>query len=176
MLTPRTCLIHSGVWDHSTRQVPVLSFIEKYCNKVDSLEITGPFHHWYAQSCNFYNTNGIVYHGGDNTWNWMKDLFGQVIALHHEVTSVRLFDATEMDLGAERAAQWVILEAHTAFTTKGQLSSYGPIVVPRSLMFLIGKSEVEGQGTDGWQILQAKVWWDSGELERQLKERSKVNN
>lgn len=172
MSIPTSHLTHKGAWDYSTRQIPALCFIEKYSDKVDSLEIAGPFHHWYAQSCNFYNANGVVYRGGDNIWNWMKELFGQFIALHHEVISVRLFDATEMDLGAERAAQWVILEAQTAFTTKGQLSSYGPIVVPRLLMFLVGKSEVEGQGTDGLQILQAKVWWDSGELERQLKARS----
>jgi hypothetical protein len=38
-------------------------------------------------------------------------------------------------------------------------------------MFLVGKSEVEGQGTDGLQILGAKAWWDSGELARQLKAR-----
>lgn len=164
-----TSFTHYGIWDQSSRQVPVLSFIEKYSTQVDSLAITGPFHHWYAPSCNFYNTNGVVYRGGDNIWNWMKDLFGQFKSVHHEVTLVRLFNATEPDIAAERAAQWVIMETQAAFITKDQPSSYGPIVVPRLLMFLVGKSEVEGQGTDGLQILQAKVWWDSGELGRQLK-------
>lgn len=59
-------------------------------------------------------------------------------------------------------------ETDTAFSVKDPLLTGDPIVVPRFLMFLVGKSEVDGQGTDGLQILEAKVWWDTDMLGREL--------
>lgn len=61
-----------------------------------------------------------------------------------------------------------MVETETSFSVKDPLLAGDPIVVPRFLMFLVGKSEVEGQGTDGLQILEAKVWWDTNVLGREL--------
>jgi hypothetical protein len=168
MTVSTTCITHYGAWDASTRAVPAFSFIEKYSNKVDSLKISGPFHTWYAPSCNFYNTNGVVYHGGDEIWSWMVSLFGPFSAVHHTLKVVRLVKATPTEVAPERDAHWVISETETAFSVKDLLLAGDPIVVPRLLMFLVGKSEVDGQGTDGLQILEAKVWWDSAVLGREL--------
>ena len=41
-----------------------LSFIRKYTNKVDSLDLSGSFSAWYAPSTIFYNGDGSVYDGG----------------------------------------------------------------------------------------------------------------
>ncbi|KAH8649563.1 hypothetical protein BGZ61DRAFT_487946 [Ilyonectria robusta] len=173
MTESTTCLTHYGVYDASTRAIPALSFIEKYSNKVDSLEISGPFHSWYAPSCNFYNANGVVLRSGDEIWTWMKSLFGPFDAVQHSIKVVRLIKATTTEAAPERDAYWVMLETDTAFSIKDPLLAGGPIVIPRFLMFLIGKSEVEGQGTDGLQILEAKVWWDTDMLGRELAARKK---
>ena len=117
---------------------------------------------------NFYNTNGILYHGGDEIWSWMKSLFGPFGAVHHNLKVVRLIKATPTEAAPERDACWVMSETDTAFSIKDPLLAGDPIVVPRLLMFLAGKSEVYGRGTNGLQILEAKVWWDSAVLEREL--------
>lgn len=69
---------------------------------------------------------------------------------------------------AQRDAYWVMSETDTEFSVKDMQLAGDPIVVPRFLMFLVGKSEVNGQGTDGLQILEAKVWWDTDVLGREL--------
>jgi hypothetical protein len=35
-------------------------------------------------------------------------------------------------------------------------------------MFLVGNSEIDGQGTDGLQILEVKTWWDKDVLSKGL--------
>ncbi len=100
----------------------------------------------------------------------MKSLFGPFSAVHHNVTSIRLLAPVSSDIGAARDAQWVMLETETSFTMKGDVTNE-LILIPRLLMFLVGESEVPTQGTDRMQILEAKVWWDSGELERRRRAR-----
>ncbi|KAH8703932.1 hypothetical protein BGW36DRAFT_370245 [Talaromyces proteolyticus] len=168
MSVSSTCITHIGTYDASTRDIPALAFVEKYSDKIDSLEISGPFHDWYAPSCTFFNTNGTVYHGGDEIWTWMKSLFGPFSVVCHNVKVIRLVEAIPTESDPEKAAYWAIIETETSFSMKDQLLAGDPIIVPRLLMFLIGKSEVDGQGTDGLQILEAKVWWDTEVLGREL--------
>ncbi len=148
-----------------------MAFVEKYANQVDSLNISSPFHEWYAPSCRFYNTNGAVYDGGDVIWGWMRTLFGAFSAVAHDIHKVLLVQATAEEFDPARKAAWVVLETTTAFEMKSPVLAGEPIAVPRLLSFLVGKSEVEGQGTDGLQILQAKTWWDSGVFDRELARR-----
>lgn len=172
-MPPITCITHQGPWNDSTREIPALYFIEQYSNKIDALEISGPFHNWYAPNSNFYDTDGTVYRGGENIWNWMKNLFKPFSALHHEVVLARVLNTNTTDEGIslDSASQWVVLETQTSFTMRNQSLTEEPIVIPRLLKFLVGKSEIIGQGTDGLQILEAKAWWDKSELGRQLRAR-----
>lgn len=169
MVPPAACFTHYGSWDAVTRELPTLAFIEKYTNKVDSLDISGPFHLWYAPSCTFYNTDGVVIHGGGETWDWMKGLFAPFRRVRHDVKVIRLYDATTGEAAPKKAAQWITLETQTTFITKGKTpAGDSTVIIPRLLMFLVGKSDVDGQGTDGMQILEAKVWWDTGVLQKTI--------
>lgn len=161
-------LMHYGTWDMSTRDEPVLCFMEKYVVKVESLDLSGPFHAWYAPSCNFYNTDGVVYKGGDEVWTWMQTLFAPFLGVHHNIKTVRLWRATPRDADRARDAQWVMMDTETAFTFKNDQLKGRSVSVPRLLVFMVGRSEVVGQGTDGLQILAAKAWWDSGALLRSI--------
>ena len=146
--------------------IPILAFIETYSNKVDSLDLSGNFHNWYAPSCKFYNTNGVVYDGGDEIWTWMHGLFGAFDLVKHDYKSICMVPATAEEWDPAAEAQWMYFDAVTSFRfkTKDSGDVQKVIKVPRFSKFLVGKSEVEGQGTGGFQILQAKNWWDAGLL------------
>jgi hypothetical protein len=83
-------IVHFGGFDASTRKIPTLAFLEKYTAKVDSLQLTGPFHDWYGQSCQFYDTTATVYDGGDAIWSWMQKLFGGFAGLRHDIKVIRI--------------------------------------------------------------------------------------
>jgi hypothetical protein len=162
MATTTPSLFHRGGFVKSlTEDTPELAFIEKYVAKVDSLDLSSPFHDWYSPDCKFYNTNGTLYEGGENVWMWMRGLFGAFTAVKHDIHTIRLIKATEEEWKPESEASWVYFETTTSFTPKLAKGLDGPIKVPRLLVFLVGKSEVEGLGTDGYQILEAKTWWDT---------------
>jgi hypothetical protein len=171
MMEATSCLTHQGPWNSSTRKIPAFAFIEKYSNKVDSLDFSAPFHDWYSPSCQFHNNNGTTFDGGDAIWTWMRGLFGAFSNVEHNIQVARLIKATTQEISPEREAEWVILEATTAFSMKDPMLAGEPIVILRLLSFLVGKSEFSGQGTDGLQILEAKVWWDTGALARELTKR-----
>ncbi|KAK4443371.1 hypothetical protein QBC34DRAFT_386340 [Podospora aff. communis PSN243] len=154
-----------GTFDATTRSISALAFIEKYCDKVDSLDLSGNFHDYYAPSCKFYNTNGVVYDGGAKIWTWMRGLFGSFDLCAHEHNSFRVVPATAEEWDPAAGAQWVFIDTTTLFQFKSENGEAREVIkVPRFLMFLVGKSEVEGQGVQGLQILEARIWWDTGLL------------
>lgn len=166
-----TSFSHYGTWNSSTRAIPSLRFLEAYSQRVDAIEITGPFSAWYAQDAKFYNADGTIYNGGNQIWLWMDDLFQRFAAVNHDIKVIRLFKASARDAALERDASWITLETETAFYLKGLMDTEPPILVPRFLMFLVGNSDVEGEGTAGLQILTAKAWWDSSVLQQKMMER-----
>jgi hypothetical protein len=135
------------------------------------VDLSGPFHDWYSPSAQFYNADGVKYHGGDAIWEWMRSLFGQFEKLQHEMKITRILPyVTEAESENGKTGELVMFDCVTTFWIGGQLKGEG-ISVPRMLSFLVGESEEDGQGTDGLQILEAKTWWDSTVLGREIARR-----
>jgi hypothetical protein len=153
-----SCTIHRGAWDSSTRKNELFRFIEKYATKVDSGDLSTPFHEWYAPSSQFHDTDGTVYVGGEAIWNFMKRQFGAFASIKHDMVEERAVTRGEHQI--------VTLDTITTFVIKDSTNSQ--VVVPRLLQFQVGKSVIEGQGTDGLQIHGLKVWWDRSSLARKL--------
>jgi hypothetical protein len=159
---------HIGPLDSSTRASPTLAFFEKYASQVDSMDLSAPFHAWYAPTAQFYNADGVVYDGGDAIWTWMHALFGQFEKVQHDIKIIRLLPSVSKDESkTEKSGDLVLSDCVTTFWMKPPLNGDG-ITVPRMLSFLIGEAEVKGQGTDGLQILEAKAWWDSNVLVKEV--------
>lgn len=175
--------IFDGSFSPLTREYPILVFIEKYRDKVDSLDLSGPYSAYYAPGAVFHNCDGKVYNGGSAIWTWMCELFGSRFrGLRHDINVIRVVDPTPKELaqvglgGAEGAhAKWVQLETDTKFWLRDNGEGEGDLVVEkRMLTFLVGRSSTEGLGsevggqmpvgTNGFWILGAKAWWDSREL------------
>lgn len=148
---------------------PTLAFIQKYTAKVDSLDLSGPSTAWYAPSAIFHNADATEYRSSAAIWTWMQQLFAPFARLHHIVQATHLIPHVPNALGAD--CDLVILEAETSFWLRAPLDSHEPIVAPRLLMFLVGPEELEGQGTGGRQIFDAKAYWDSGILTHEVQRR-----
>jgi len=150
-----------------------LSFIRKYTNKVDSLDLSGPSSAWYAPSAIFYNGNGNIYNGGKAIWEWMHGLFSPFARIQHLIKSTRVLSG--MQYGGE-GRNLLILETETSFWLKKPLDGEA-MLVPRLLTFLVGPTEAHDEGTDGMQIWQAKAYWDTAVLEKEVgRRRSSLRN
>jgi hypothetical protein len=162
---------HMGALDPSlvpTNVRPSLAFILKYSSTVDSLDLSSSSTTWYAPSAVFYNGDGHTYSGGDEIWNWMRSLFARFSKLRHDYKCTRVLKNMQNAEGGP--CDLLILEVETSFWLKEPLT--GPaIVIPRLLMFLVGPAE-KGQGTDGLQIWEAKAYWDSATLAREMHNRN----
>ena len=144
-----------------------LSFIRKYATKIDSLDLSGPSSAWYAPSAIFYNGNGNIYDGGEKIWEWMHGLFSPFAKIEHLIKSTRVLTGTQY--GGD-GRDLLILETDTSFWLKKPLDGEA-ILAPRLLTFLVGPAEAHDEGTDGMQIWQANVYWDSTVLEKEVNRR-----
>lgn len=142
-----------------------LGFIRKYTNQVDSLDLSGSFSAWYAPSAVFYNGDGGVYEGGKNIWEWMRVLFSPFAKMEHLVKATRVLDGLN-----SAGCDLLILEVETSFWLKKPLDGEA-IRAPRLLMFRVGPVGTQGEGTDGLQILEAKAYWDTAVLEKEIRRR-----
>lgn len=159
---------HDGAMDIAlTTPRSSLGFIEKYTNQVDSLDLSGSFSAWYAPSAVFYNGDGRVYDGGKNIWEWMRVLFSPFAKMEHLVKAARVLDGLN---SAGQLCDLLILEAETSFWLKNPLDGEA-IRAPRLLMFLVGPAKAQAEGTDGLQIWEAKAYWDTAVLEKEIRRR-----
>lgn len=172
MLQRSPALTHRGPLDSSTREIPVLAFIGKYIDAIDALDFSGPFHTWYSANCLYYsNIDAAVYHKGEVVHAWMQHLYlKQFRAVKHNVHGSRVFKETTPS-GQESHA--VMVETTTTFWLRDPYMVNEPIVVPRFLSFVVVKADISGQGTNGWQILEAKAWGDSHLLRKALTSRKR---
>jgi hypothetical protein len=167
-MSNQSCITFIGPIDSQTYSSPTLTFIQQYVSKVDSLDLSGPFHAWYSPSAQFYNADGVRYHGGAAIWEWMQDLSGQFEKLRHDMNITRILPyVSEAESENGKTGELVLLDCVTTFWLAGKLKGEG-ITVPRMLSFLVGETEEDGQGTEGLQILEAKAWWDSGVLSKEI--------
>ena len=181
---------HVGPWNTSSRSHPTLQFLEAYTAKIKSRDSSGHFHSWYAPSAVFYNGDGAVYRGGLAIWEWIAELFGPFEKLDED-TETRVIRLLERQVPLQPAGEVQSARLDTSQAKSGQMGDlilfehimvFYPkskelrgdgkgIPVRRMMEFVIGESEVEGQGTHGRQIWQGKVWWDTAVLGRELEKR-----
>ena len=183
---------HVGAWNSSSRSYPALRFLEAYTSIIKSRDSSGPFYSWYAPSAVFFNGDGKIYQGGQIIWEWIVELFGPFEKLDEgsEPRVIRLLEKqvplqpagetkdASLEVGqiGERLVGDLVLFEHVMvfYPKLKELQGNGEgIPVRRMIEFVIGESEVEGQGTHGRQIWQGKVWWDTAVLGRELEKRKR---
>ncbi|CZR53008.1 uncharacterized protein PAC_02886 [Phialocephala subalpina] len=145
---------HRGPWDSHSRQSPTLRFLETYIRNVDSLDVTTcPWSKFYSPDAIFHDARGDVYISGSHIWTWLERIFSPFEGLLHEVIELRV-------IPEEDGRNVVYGEFLTHFRLKGDKHE---VTAPRFFVFIVGDAE-GGKGTDGLQIYEASVFWDTGIL------------
>ncbi|KAH9213360.1 hypothetical protein DL95DRAFT_390486 [Leptodontidium sp. 2 PMI_412] len=160
--TSETSLItHRGPWDAHSRQYKSLRFLERYLDTLDESKLKStPCTTFFSPNAVFHDTKGDVYLSGSHIWAWMKRLFAPFESVTHEIVEVRVIPETE-----DRVVVYGEFVRH--FRMRGDKTD---IVSPMFCIVTIGPAECEG-GTDGLQIYEASVFWDTGILSRYAKRR-----
>jgi hypothetical protein len=77
-------------------ETPVQNFFLHYGAMVDTYGfMEGSGLRYYSKEVTFHNQNGAEYHGGEQMWAWMKQLFGQFSKLQHPIH--QMWDIEEDD-------------------------------------------------------------------------------
>lgn len=160
----RLSITHYGEWNEASRAVPALKFFEKYDATVTACDFSGPYHDWFAPSARFYTNAGANYDGGQAIWEWMKSpsLFGDYWKLipENRISTVILG-------GHEKGDRLIHQQDMIFYPRHGTMRGTG-VRVRRTIEFVSGPSEVEGQGTDGLQYYVGKTFWDTNTLRKGL--------
>jgi hypothetical protein len=157
-------LTHMGSWDSLSRQSLALNFVEKYEAKVASLDLTlTPSSAFYAPLAIFRNTGGDVRIGGPSIWEWLSRLMSPFERVHNDVVEARVFP------GTEKRELVVHAEFLTHFLLRGDEQE---LVAPRFFIFTLGAAGA-GEGTDGMQIQEVRLFWDTGIIGRYVSDRRK---
>ena len=163
-----TAITHYGEWNDESRKVPALNYFEKYDAVVKNCDFSGPFHDWFASSAQFYDNTGVTYHSGSEIWEWMKSpaLFGtyEKVIPENRITTVIIG-------GHEKGDRLIHQQDMVFFPREGKMKEVG-IPVRRTIEFVSGPAEVEGQGVDGLQYYVGKTFWDTNVLTKELARRA----
>jgi hypothetical protein len=64
---------------------PAQKFFETYRLAVEGQDFNTPGLGtlYYSPTVIFHNTNGTIYHGAEQMWTWMRDLFAPFERMHH---------------------------------------------------------------------------------------------
>jgi hypothetical protein len=156
---------HQGPWNDHSRQSPTLIFLEKYTKTIDSLDLTStPSSKFYSPFAKFHDTKGGVHTPGPHIWDCMKRLFTPFDRVRHELVEARVVGEEGKDI--------VYAQFLTHFRLRGDEEE---IVAPRFFVFSVGEAEIY-DGTDGLQLYEVRLFWDTGILGRYVTERKRRAN
>ncbi|KAL6807057.1 hypothetical protein GGI42DRAFT_351685 [Trichoderma sp. SZMC 28013] len=163
---------HLGSWDSSTRAFPALKFMEQYMEAIDTQNLSAPYHKWFTQTCHMTDADGFQTETGEASWTRARAIFQNWKAAKHEYHNIRLVPATNSECPTAKEGEWVMMQVTTSFWPNDPALAAGPpIRVRRYLAFLAVKSDDENQGTDGYQIGEGRVWWDTDVVKAELARR-----
>ncbi|KAL2071493.1 hypothetical protein VTL71DRAFT_12728 [Oculimacula yallundae] len=149
-------ITHRGPWDSHSRQYKILRFLESYLDTLDDNRMrTTPCTTFFSPNAVLHNPKGDVYLSGSHVWAWMMRLFAPFDSITHDIVEVRVIPETE-----GRVVVYGEFVRH--FRVKGERMD---IVSPIFCIITIGPAECEG-GTEGLQIYETSVFWDTSILSR----------
>jgi hypothetical protein len=162
MATPTlTSTSNASTWPATRAQ----KFFETYRLAVEAQAFNTPGlgPRYYSPSVIFHNTNGTIYRGAEQMWEWMRELFAPFERMHHPFEHcVEVANGDGTSLLTMRWVRQIWIKGHT-----------GPepdVSVPMAWSAIVGPAaEGEGQGTGGLQMKEVWLYWDTGPLMKFMK-------
>lgn len=127
-------------WTANGPTTPAQRFFHQYVSAVDSKDYnTGSGLKFYSPTVTFHNQNGAVYHGGDEMWAWMKNLFGVFSKIQHDWIH---FVEIELD---DKGTSQIYLQGMRNLWIVGDNEGGEPSVsIPVTFIAVVGKSDAAG--------------------------------
>jgi hypothetical protein len=155
---------HHGPFNEYSRRSPTLKFIEEYFNQVDALDFLSiPSSTFYHPSAILHDTKGNPQSSGPRIWQCMQRLFCPFDMIHHDLVEARV-------VPDESGKAVVYAHLLTHFRLRGDTEE---VVAPRFFVITVGEAAGIYEGTDGMQIYDVRLFWDTGILARFVTERKK---
>ncbi|PMD23584.1 hypothetical protein NA56DRAFT_746605 [Hyaloscypha hepaticicola] len=155
---------HHGPFNEDSRRSPALKFIEEYFSQVDALDFLSiPSSTFYHPSAILHDTKGNPQSSGPRIWQCMERLFCPFDMIHHDLVEARV-------VPDESGKDVVYAHLLTHFRLRGDTEE---IVAPRFFVITVGKAAGIYEGTDGMQIYDVRLFWDTAILARFVTERKK---
>ena len=140
------------------RVPPPIQFMGSYIKKVDSIDTTGPFHHWYAQNAKFYNAYAVVYDGGNDIWAGMAELPAWAVlccpSSAYLDMHLQCFDRSNISRERSKIRH---VSSTKELRTEGSYRNGWSNNHASIFDISCEQSELEGQGTNGLQTLEARA-------------------
>ncbi len=143
-------------WAATTAQ----KFFESYKTGVEHNEFRKRefISRYYAPDVVFHNCNATTYHGQDEMYVWMKDLFAPFEKMWHPIQH-----CMEISNGDGTCLLYMRWERH--IWMKGNEDEEPDVKSPMFFEVLVGPAgEGEGQGTLGLQMKEVRLYWDTAPL------------
>jgi hypothetical protein len=155
---------HHGPFNEYSRRSPTLKFIEEYFNQVDALDfLSVPSSTFYHPAAILHDTKGNPQSSGPRIWQCMQRLFCPFDMIHHDLVEARV-------VPDESGKSVVYAHLSTHFRLRGDTEE---VVAPRFFVITVGEAAGIYEGTDGLQISDVRLFWDTGILARFVTERKK---
>jgi hypothetical protein len=158
--------VHHGPWSPRSRQHRTLRFLESFITAVDSLSVSHiPAATFFSPLAIFHDNNKTSPHlGGASIWERTQRILVPFSHVYHEVVEVRVVPSPD-------GRDVVYGEFLTHFRLRGD-SGGEDIVAPRFFVWTVGEA-VDGKGTEGLQIAETRLFWDTGILGRYVTQRNR---
>jgi hypothetical protein len=152
--------IHSQAeWLNSGPRTRAQRFIRDYSMRVDRKDFdTCGGLRYYSTNVTFHNQNNAEYHGGEQAWTWMKELFAPFEKMRHDVHQLY-----EIDPGDGSGNVIVEVRVTRNIWMKGNTGEKPDVSVPVHLTWIIGEAETEG-ACEGLQFKEVWIFWDTALL------------
>jgi hypothetical protein len=143
--------------------------VHKYFSDVTgSLALSYPDTQYYSASAKFFDTKNRTYVGAKAIKKWMRELFSPFDRLSLVGMSFLVVEEDSVEGVGNLERTWtVIAETMVGYYIKGDPEA---ILVPRLFVFVIKEGE-SGDGWDGLQFFDVKLYWDTALLLDEIKRR-----
>jgi len=129
-------------------------FFLHYATAVDSKAFTeGSGLKYYSKDMVFHNQNNAEYHGADQMWAWMKQIFGQFERLRHDILQM-------WDIKQDDGTSLVMLRMVRNVWVLGNTGEEPNVSAPTFWVCKIGPADY-ADAHEGLQFKEVWLYWDT---------------
>jgi len=141
-------------WRKGSFETASQRFFAEYAKTVDNYGFTsGSGSRFYGKDVVFHNQNNVDYHGSDQMWSWMKQIFGQFEHLRHDIHWA-------WDIEQTNGESKLIVQMTRNIWIKGSHAKEPEVSAPAMFICTIGPAD-HPDAFEGLQFKEVWLYWDT---------------